>query len=149
MASVWSKNRIIMSELRKLKIDMEELKLSFEDASGRIDYYLDTETGNIEMDTEDGNFVRQGRAKRYLRIPVGDSHEGYKDMEAFIETIEDSQIQAALEVAIQGSGAFRRFKSTLYRYPEEEKRWFEFKDQRLHNRVIIWLKVNKIEPIQI
>jgi hypothetical protein len=145
-----------MSDLRKLKIDMDFLKSSFEDASGRIDYYLDTETGDIEMDTEDDKFARCGdedeylyEDSRYLRVPNGDSHEGYKDMEAFIETIGDSRIQSVLEVAIQGSGAFSRFKSALYRYPKEQKRWFDFKDRRINWRVLAWLKSHGIKPLHV
>jgi len=122
-----------LSDIRELKIDLEELKLSFEDALGRTDYYLDTETGEIELDTEDDKFARLGDEdeplyddERYLRVPHADSREDYRSMEAFIETFGDARIRDLLEVAIQGSGAFSRFRSTLYSYPKEQKRWFAF-----------------------
>lgn len=137
-----------MPDLRELKIDMDFLRSSFDDGSGTIDYYLDTETGEIEMDTEDDKFARHGdEDERYLRVPDADSHEGYEDMEAFIETIEELRIRDMLEVAIQGSGAFGRFKSALYRYPTEQKRWFAFKDKRLNRRVLTWLKAHGIKPL--
>jgi hypothetical protein len=134
---------------------MVELASFFDDASGLADYYLDIETGEIEFDSEDNKFERIGDDgespydddERYLRVPHGDSREGYKDMEAFIETIEDSRIQETLEIAIQGSGAFSRFKSALYRYPQEQKRWFDFKDKRLTRRVLAWLKSHGIKPL--
>lgn len=144
-----------MAELRELKIDMADLKSFFDDASGLADYYLNIETGEIEFDSEDDKFERIGDDgespydddERYLRVPHGDSREGYKDMEAFIETIEDSRIQDTLYVAIDGSGAFARFKSVLYRYPNEQKRWFDFKDKRLARRVVAWLKSHGIKPL--
>jgi hypothetical protein len=34
-------------------------------------------------------------------------------MEAFIETVSDWHLQEPLQVAIQGKGAFRRFKDVL------------------------------------
>ena len=132
-----------MPDLRELKIDMDFLRSSFDDGSGTIDYYLDTETGEIEMDTEDDKFSPLGDEdellyddERYIRVPHADPHEGYEDMEAFIETIEELRIRDMLEVAIQGSGAFGRFKSALYRYPTEQKRWFAFKNKRLNRRVL-------------
>jgi hypothetical protein len=44
-----------------------------------------------------------------------------------------------LEVAIQGKGAFRRFKDVLARDPAEQQRWFAFQMERLNTRVREWL----------
>ena len=44
-----------------------------------------------------------------------------------------------LEVAINGKGAFRRFKDVLLNYPEERERWFQFKDDRMKERALEWL----------
>lgn len=51
-------------------------------------------------------------------------------MEDFIATMEDEHLAELLEVAIQGKGAFRRFKDVLARYSEEREVWFRFKDER-------------------
>ncbi len=84
---------------------------------------------------------------RFLEIPRITSWEGYQDMEAFIETVSDEHAQTRLLAAIQGKGAFRRFKDTLTRYPEERDRWFEFLDARNRERVLSWLREEEIQAL--
>jgi hypothetical protein len=76
---------------------------------------------------------------RYELIPKAESYEGYRDMQAFITTVEDDHLSELLEVAINGKGAFRRFKDVLLNYPEERERWFKFKDDRMEERALEWL----------
>jgi len=59
---------------------------------------------------------------RYERIPKDDSYQSYADMQDFIATVEDEHLAELLEVAINGKGAFRRFKDVLLGYPEERER---------------------------
>jgi len=61
-------------------------------------------------------------------------------MEDFIATVKDEHLVELLEVAINGRGAFRRFKDVLLRYPEERERWFQFKDERMQERALEWLE---------
>ena len=42
-------------------------------------------------------------------------------------------------MAINGKGAFRRFKDVLLNYPEERERWFHCKDNRAQARALEWL----------
>jgi predicted nucleotidyltransferase len=67
------------------------------------------------------------------------SHEGYADLRDFVERVRDPQARAALERAIAGRGAFRRFKDTLFDFPELHAAWFRFHDVRLERRAIQWL----------
>jgi len=60
-------------------------------------------------------------------------------MEDFIATVEDEHLAELLEVAINGKGAFRRFKDVLLNYLEERERWFKFKDERMEQRALEWL----------
>jgi hypothetical protein len=60
-------------------------------------------------------------------------------MQAFIATVENEHLTELLEVAINGKGAFRRFKDVLLSYPEERERWFKFKDDRMEERALKWL----------
>jgi hypothetical protein len=92
--------------------------------------------------------VEQGFGTRYIRVPGADSREGYRDMEAFIATVQDVRLANRLERAISGRGAFRYFKDVLLDHPRERERWFEFKDQRLRERVREWLAEEEIEAIQ-
>ncbi|MBN1122422.1 MAG: hypothetical protein JXJ17_15205 [Anaerolineae bacterium] len=63
--------------------------------------------------------IENGFGSRYIGIPWVESHEGYQDMELFIETVEDKHVQELLYVAINGRGAFQRFKSVLYNHLDE------------------------------
>ena len=77
--------------------------------------------------------------ERFERIPQTESYESYRDMENFIATVEDMNLVDLLEVAIQGKGAFRRFKDVLLNYPDEEEKWFQFQDSRIEERALEWL----------
>ncbi len=41
---------------------------------------------------------------------------------------------------IGGRGAFRRFKATLFEFPELRKAWFTFHDARMARRAVEWLR---------
>ena len=91
--------------------------------------------------------VERGYRTRYIAVPEADSREGYRDMQDFIATVPDEHLQDLLWGVIRGRGAFRRFKDVLTEHPRERERWFEFKDDRLEERVLEWLEYEGIEPI--
>lgn len=93
--------------------------------------------------------IDDGLGTRYLEVPQIDSYEGYEDMEAFIETIDDDHLREVLDVAIRGKGAFRRFKDVLLNYPEQRERWFAFKDEQMRGRALRWLASEAIELVEI
>ena len=92
--------------------------------------------------------IEAGSDTRYIRIPQVESHEGYHDMVAFIRTVSDPRLQSRLERAISGRGAFRYFKDVLLDFPKERERWFRFRDERMHQRVLEWLESEGIEPLE-
>ncbi len=72
-------------------------------------------------------------------MPPEGSDEGYRDMEAFIGGLGDPDQVDRLLIAIEGRGAFRRFKQTLARWPEEEHRCNRFSEERRRGRARAWL----------
>jgi hypothetical protein len=92
--------------------------------------------------------VEAGFGDRFISIPSEDSHEGYRDMEAFITSVRNRRLQERLERAISGRGVFRYFKDVLLDYPAERERWFQFKQERLHQRILDWLEAYGITPLQ-
>lgn len=142
-------------KMKKVKIILNELINVFEEDSFEIQHFLGVETGEIitlidegisgEDDTELREEIEKGFNKRYFRIPEQDSHEEYRDMVRFTETVEDENLQEKLWIALDGKGAFRRFKDVLYDYPEERERWFVFQNERVKQRVLDWLEVNDLE----
>jgi len=134
-------------EKKVLRIDLDELCDAMENSSFENEYFLDMETGEIlfiseHMDDEETEELRdriEEKFERYEQIPRVESHEGYRDMVDFIAALDNEHLAELLEVAINGKGAFRRFKDVLLNYPEERERWFKFKDDRMEERAMEWL----------
>ena len=84
------------------------------------------------------------RAIQLLEASGESSAEGYRDMEDFIVTVEDERVREKLLVAVNGRGAFKRFKDVLLDYPDLRVGWFGFKDGRVLDRVYEWLEFEGI-----
>ncbi|MDO5398743.1 MAG: UPF0158 family protein [bacterium] len=80
---------------------------------------------------------------RFIAIPNKYDINEYSIMEDFIETLPDS-LQHDFYYAINGKGAFRRFKNLAIR-KNVEKQWYEFKEQKLKQIAIEWCLDNDIE----
>ncbi len=77
----------------------------------------------------------------YLKIPSKfDIHE-YEMVERFCLSVPDEGISNDLLGQIRGSGAFHRFKDTIYRYGIE-KDWFKFRDEAYKEISIALLEAN-------
>lgn len=136
-------------------MDLDELCAAYEHNSDMNSQYLDLKSGEIlpvmhqegvaEQNEKNKKKIEQDEEGRYVEIPSTDSREGYRDMEDFIQTVDDEHLKEKLWIAIDGKGAFRRFKKVLARYPDVRQRWFEFKDERIKERVVDWLEWNEIE----
>lgn len=64
----------------------------------------------------------------------------YQDMADFAEKISDERAGRRLARAIQGRGAFRRFKDELHEeYPHLLPAWYAFRDVRAKRRAVEWL----------
>jgi hypothetical protein len=69
----------------------------------------------------------------------------YQDMADFAEAITDERAGRRLARAIQGRGAFRRFKDELYQeYPDLLGVWYAFRDVRALRRAVQWLADNSL-----
>ncbi|AQP44629.1 hypothetical protein RPIT_07225 [Tessaracoccus flavus] len=87
---------------------------------------------------------------RWLRVHCLGSRESYRDMERFIDTVDDERLAERLWRAIQGRGAFRRFKDVLYDWPEHQEhqeRWYAFNEDRHRGRARAWLVAEGYAPV--
>jgi len=160
--------------MKKLKADMEMIANAMEDVARMdMDYYLDKETGEVIItseetfryaEEEDEDKIREGlpdwqkediklakdilfkNPDRYICIPERPSYEGYNLMVEFAEKVEDELLREKLSIALDGKGAFRRFKNVIADYPDYREKWFKFRDERLNKKVIEWLNSIGIEP---
>jgi Uncharacterised protein family (UPF0158) len=90
--------------------------------------------------------VEEGFGTRFIRIPQEETRDAYHDMEDFIETVRDGQLQERLSDAIRGRGAFRRFNDVLARHDAERERWFAFRAERVRQRICDWLAEEGVAP---
>jgi hypothetical protein len=105
---------------------------------------MNYDEGGIELLVE-AFTVKRGAGKRFLEIPSLSSRLGFKDMEDFVETVRDQRWRARLMMALSESSPFRKFKEALAANQPERQRWFKFKDDRMHLRVVSWLEEVGIE----
>jgi hypothetical protein len=123
------------------RVDLGELAVALEDHSYDHSWWLDPETGEVVLWGD--YFAEQDEPdpeSRELRpIEAIPSHEGYEEMQAFIERVRDPRARDLLERAVAGRGAFRRFKDTLLDFPDLRDSWFRFHDAQLERRAIRWL----------
>jgi hypothetical protein len=69
----------------------------------------------------------------------------YQDMADFAEAITDDRAGRRLARAIQGKGAFRRFKDELQQErPDLLAAWYAFRDARAVRRAVQWLADNSL-----
>ncbi|MEW6163388.1 MAG: UPF0158 family protein [Nitrospirota bacterium] len=86
---------------------------------------------------------------RYIHIPERDSSGAHNIMADFIETVKDPALKEELTNALDGKGAFRRFKNVLIDYPKERKRWHGYNAKAMKKIIIEWLESIGVKPEQI
>jgi hypothetical protein len=137
--------------VRDIPIDWEALEDAFENNAPEVHSYLHLVTGDV-LRVVDGVADPQMHARiaadaNYLRIDPVSSREQYRWMERYIPMVEDPDLQAKLGQAIDGKGAFRRFKDVLMAYAPERERWFTFRSERLRIFMEAWLSAHALNPI--
>ena len=73
------------------------------------------------------------------------SYVWYQDMADFAERVSDDQARRRLARALEGKGAFRRFKDELYQeHPHLLPAWHAFRETRAQRRAVDWLVDNSL-----
>jgi len=130
--------------LRRIPVDLEDLSGVLEGDPMSGEGRLDLQNGGVWTEREFEDSAESDEEddedpERWLWIPNQGSRAGYRDMADFVETVTDPGRADRLEIALQGKGAFRRFKDVLARWPGELERWFGFSDDRKRGRARAWL----------
>jgi hypothetical protein len=161
--------------MKKLKVDIDEIAFIMETSDEFESITLfDTETGEIvsipnelmsavESDDEEAmqdlpdwekdligtaESLVNNEGGRYVDIPRKPSYEAYNLMVEFTGSVKNKRLKEKLEIALDGKGAFSRFKNVITDYPDEEKKWFALKDKKMRDEVIEWLNYLGIEPME-
>ncbi len=137
---------------RDVPIDWEALEDAFENNAAEVHSYLHIPTGDV-LRIVDGVADPQMHARiaadpTYLRVEPVSSREQYRWMERYIPMVEEPELQEKLARAIDGKGAFRRFKDVLMTYAADRERWFAFRSERLRIFMEAWLNNHTLNPIK-
>ena len=134
-----------------ITVNWSDLEIAFERNSPDQESFLDLENGDLLSIVEGEPDAAARRAKvannpdRYLRVDPASSREQYRWMERFVASVSDPALRERLLVAIDGKGAFRRFKDVLLAFPAERERWFAYRSDLLHFHIQTWLEHMQIE----
>ncbi len=125
-------------------VDLRSLCEALEDQSDDTEWWFDPETGELEPWPSDLSAIddpgeTHPAERDWIRVEPLPSRESYEDLVDFTERVRDSRARDLLERAIAGRGAFRRFKDTLFDFPELREAWFTFHDARMERRALQWL----------
>ena len=131
-------------------VDLEEVALALADQNGYEHRWLiNPQTGQIVFWTADTGIDGQTPVDLDELDLVGidplPSWIWYQDMADFAEAITDERAGRRLARAIQGKGAFRRFKDQLHAEdPGLLRAWYAFLVARATRRAVQWLAGNSL-----
>jgi Uncharacterised protein family (UPF0158) len=135
----------------EVAVDWEALEDAFENNAPEVHSYLHLSTGEV-LRVVDGIADPQMHSRiaadaAYVRVEPVSSREQYRWMERFIQMLDPSDLRDELTLAIDGRGAFRRFKDVLMVNAPERERWFAFRSERLRVFMEAWLEAHALEAI--
>ncbi|PLR75380.1 hypothetical protein CU633_21365 [Bacillus sp. V3-13] len=87
-----------------------------------------------------------GNDEKYIELPTKYDINEYRIMEDFCYSVQDKRIQDRLFDAIDGKGAFRRFKNKIHDFGIEDQ-WYSFRDEELKKIAIEWCQHHDLQYI--
>lgn len=146
-------------------ISLSQVIDAIESATDEANSYLDPDTGeNVYVTDEMKSMVEENRnedaplwmceelpkvrevleSHRFLSLPTKfDVHE-WAIMEEFSQEQENDRVREELLDAIHGAGAFRYFKSTIWRLGIEND-WYRFRDEAIKKIAREWLEEHHLQ----
>jgi hypothetical protein len=139
----------------RIRIDAGDLLFAMDSHDAEVENYLDLETGEIIPApwgalTDDEPLYAEldairDDATRYRLIDPVPSRRGWGWMSDYAETVANPRARERLLDAIEGSGAFGRFKRVLSSYEDLRQGWFRFQEERLLEYAREWLEDEDID----
>lgn len=132
---------------RVVPVDLEMLGTALdEDVAISTGGYIDLRTGDVDDESstdplmvgEDAAIDVEEEPDRWLRFDRTGSRDGWHDMAAFAERHHDPGLRERLERAIEGRGAFGRFRDLVHQ-EGLAKQWYAFSADRLTGRARAFL----------
>jgi hypothetical protein len=133
-----------MLDIHKFDLDEIAMALSDQNLYDEHRYLINPETGEIVFWTREGGIDGETPIDLddldAIAIHPLPSYVWYEDMADFSNLVSDERAARRLARAIDGRGAFRRFKAELNEeYPDLLPAWYAFRDTRAARRAVEWL----------
>ncbi len=141
-------------------VDRDMLEMAMEDSDLANMHFLNLVTGEVVffsehlgLSEEDERLLEEiDGSNDYVAIERIPSHEAYQWMVDFVDEMvapADEHAAEKLSMALNGRGAFRRFKDTLHRVDDRWlQAWYQWRNKRLEAAVDEWVKSVLIEREQ-
>ena len=133
-----------------MKVKLSDIIEAIEMTDQDSEYFLDKETGKVlwvndeVMESEEMEEIETILDEHdCCRLPSSYEINNYSIMVAFTNTCSGEAFDK-LSNALNGRGAFRRFKDTVNWLGIDQK-WYEFQDKEYKRIAIEWCKNNNIE----
>ena len=132
--------------MHEMQIDWPALHSAFQMNMPEVRCFLDLTNGRVLKLPPGDPSLPAVLSEPQTNLPIGPipSREQYQWLDEFIKSIEDVDIRDRMEAAINGKGAFRRFKDILLTLPDERRRWFEYRDKMMQMYTAEFLRQSNI-----
>ena len=150
----WTAAKARLREMLELgMLDLEQIATALSDQDDYDHFWLlNPQTGELVFWTSDTGIDGTNPVELdeledlgLVAIEPLPSSDWYRDMADFVEGISNESAARRLGRAINGRGAFRRFKDELYTdHPELIAPWHAFRDARAVQRAVEWLTDQQI-----
>ena len=133
----------------KMSALMEAIELASDSGAYFYDFdkqesiYLSEDSWNWDEEDKEMAELMDMEWDRFIRLPEKYEIHEYRIMEDFIDELNDQKLQMELYRAIQGRGAFRRFKDKI-RYSGIEQQWYDYQNNAYREFALRWCKENNI-----
>jgi hypothetical protein len=119
--------------MKKIKLFIDPILYYMEDSSVFAgSHYIDLFEGEvISPDVDDISHEDVENKDRYFYIEPITSHEGYEIMQDFAALEESDEIRSRMFDVLERKKPFLNFKNAIADYPDIEKKFYEYKDNRL------------------
>lgn len=121
---------------------LELAEILDQDSSSGFEGYLDLDSGDMmpaEVIDADPDLADEIDGGNWVSIAANGSRAAWLAMDLFAE-LQEPRLRRRLLTAIEGRGAFRRFREVISEEPQMvSQAWQQFSDERAAGRAVEWL----------
>lgn len=135
------------------KVNLEDIIFEIECVNETTIPFLDLETGekiyidDLTQSIEENDRIAEridSEPERYIKILTKNDINEYYIMLDFIKHLPSEETRNCLFSAVEGKGAFHRFKNEI-RFLNIEQQWYDFRDKEFKNIAVNWCNEHNLK----